>query len=465
MAKAIELTDFSVSPPIENSKLYKKLQDISLITLDTSVCDVVSKQKDIEPILEIHKGVKENEVIITTFGYVGKFSAFGVEFNIGYRFGNILLDRMVAKVNDFEMKSLELESIATKNKSQNDNLVMRMLYMHFILKLEKLSILGLPKSYVRVEHHQKFKGQIDINRYIKKDVPFQGKISSKSYEQEYVQEIVDVLYTALNEVEKSFKESVTKRVFQTRNLLMHYANRQFVNEEIITKALNHKVLQNSLYSEFKVTLEIASFIIHHTFNIKYKNNKLLTGLVFDVSLLWENYLYKLLKENFENDGWNVIHEDELNVYKNNFYARRMLPDIVMKKDNKVIVFDAKSKSMTFEKGLGNGERGDLDRNDFFQVNTYMTYYNKQKNLEVIAGGLLYPIGREFNCRFNNEICKENYEKWKAHSDNWFGDETTKFIVDGIDLSFMTDKNDSKKKKDDILKSEKAFIIRIKRLAK
>jgi 5-methylcytosine-specific restriction enzyme subunit McrC len=41
--------------------------------------------------------------------------------------------------------------------------------------------------------------------------------------------------------------------------------------------------------------------------------------------------------------------------------------------------------------------GDLDRNDFFQINTYMSHYqNHQSNYNLIAGGLLYPIGEEFN---------------------------------------------------------------------
>lgn len=445
MANAIELKDFSVSEPIENKMLYKKLQDINVIVLDTSICDVVSNKKDIEPIIEIRKSDEENKVIITTFGYVGKFSTFKVEFNISYRFGTMLLDRMVGKVNDFEMKSLDIEAASNNKKNENDNLVMRMLYMHFILKLEKLSILGLPKSYVRVEHHDKFRGQIDINRYIKKDVPFQGKISSRSYEQEYVQEIVDVLYTALNVVEGYFKGFVTQRVFQTRNLLNHYANRRLVDEETISRAIRHKVLQNSLYSEFKDTLEIASYIIRHSFNITQKNYKLMKGLIFDVSLLWEAYLYKLLKDNFENDVWQVIHEEPLEVYKDKFYIRNMYPDIVLKNENekKVIVFDAKSKRMKFVKRNSFGA-GDLDRSDFFQMNTYMSYY-QNCSYKVIAGGLLYPMEGEFKTD-------------ECYSKKWFDNDKTQFIVDGIDLSkeVLTI--------DDIKESENAFVERIKKLS-
>jgi 5-methylcytosine-specific restriction endonuclease McrBC regulatory subunit McrC len=169
--------------------------------------------------------------------------------------------------------------------------------------------------------------------------------------------------------------------------------------------------------------------------------------------------------------WEVIHEDTLTVYENQFYSRHMYPDIVMKKDNKIMVFDAKYKRMKF-RGRDNNGAGNLDRNDFFQINTYMAYYDKQKDLDVITGGLLYPIEKEFDCRFNDEECKEDYKKLKAHSNNWFGNDKTKFIVDGIDLSYiekhvqenMDEKDKSKIRMDNILNAENNFINRIKKIS-
>jgi 5-methylcytosine-specific restriction endonuclease McrBC regulatory subunit McrC len=416
----IELKDFS-RQIIENNKLYKQVENGAILFFDTSSCEVVGDINNNELILQIEKSKNENEVVITTFGYIGRFSAFEVEFDITYRFGKTLLDVMIAKANDFEVKSLELEDTKNSKKKQDDSLIMHILYMNFVLKLQKLSILGLPKTYIKIEHHDKFKGQIDINRFIKKDIPFQGKISSNSYEQVYIQEIVDVLYTAVCVIEKSMQNLVISKIFQLKNLLYHHSNKILVDENTIQKALHHKVLQNSLYSEFKDTIELASYIIRHSLNIEYKSKYFLKGLVLDVSLLWEAYLYKLIQENFEKNGWVVIHEERLEVYKNNFYKRAMKPDIVIKNEDKkqVLVFDAKSKKMTFQGGNNFG-MGDLDRNDFFQIHTYMSYY-KNDGYNVIAGGLLYPMEAE-------------YKEDKCLSQAPFGkNNQTKFIVDGIEL--------------------------------
>ncbi len=438
MTKKVELKDYSFHE-IENKPLYNDLKENSTLVLDTSVCDVMGANEESKPILEIRRSDKENKVEITTFGYVGRFTYNKVEFDITYRFGDKLLERMISLVNDFDLKTLEYEARNTKNSS--DSLAMKILYLNFIFKLEKLSILGLPKSYERVEYHDnKLRGQIDINRFIKKDMPFTGRISSISHEQVYVQEIVDILFSTLQVVEKSMTTLVQSRLFQIRNLLYHHANRRFIDNISIEKALHHKSIQNSLYSEFKPLLEISSYIIRYENKLSYKSNNILNGLILDVSLLWESYLYKLLKNSFEKNGWEVLHEEKLSVYEDKFYERDMIPDIVMKKDNKVLVFDAKSKSMEFRGRYENG--GDLDRNDFFQINTYMSYYQNQ-GYNVIAGGLLYPM-------------KSPFEKAKCHADHWFGNEKTKFIVDGLELSDV-------KSMEDMEDMENNFICRIEEL--
>jgi 5-methylcytosine-specific restriction endonuclease McrBC regulatory subunit McrC len=452
MAKEINLKDFSISESIENKQLYNKLNGESCITLDNSICEVIGDNKEIKPILEIIKSDENNHIIITTFGFVGKFTYFGTVFNITYRFGKSLLNRMITLVNDFDIQSLEYEA-KSKNTKTEDSLSLFILYMNFILKLEKLSVIGIPKSYKKIEHHtNRLKGQVDINRFIKKDMPFQGKIASTSYEQVYVQEIIDVLYGALVIIDKSMPTLINDRIFGIKNLINHHANQRFVDERTLQTALSHKSIQNSLYGDYKNIIKIAGYIIRYSNPEQYKANYNFSGLIFDVSLLWESYLYALLKSRCSD--WEVIHEEETEVYKTNFFIRNIKPDIVMEKDNKIMVFDAKSKRMEF-RGRNNYGAGDLDRSDFFQINTYMTYYDKQ-GYEVIAGGLLYPIEEEF-------------DESKAHSNNWFGDSKTKFIVDGIDLSYIEkdfeeakNKEDKDKKRiENILTAEDDFIKRIK----
>ncbi|CAD0004351.1 hypothetical protein FLACHUCJ7_01826 [Flavobacterium chungangense] len=134
--------------------------------------------------------------------------------------------------------------------------------------------------------------------------------------------------------------------------------------------------------------------------------------------------------------WFVTGQEELNVYSDLFYGRKMFPDLVMKhkETNKVIVFDAKFKKMRSIKK-------DVDRSDFYQIHSYIQYY--QPN--VLFGGLLYPFSESINTV-------------KAHSKSLFGNENNphSFIVDGIFIKIdMTMPN--------IMQSEKEFLLRIEEL--
>ena len=114
----------------------------------------------------------------------------------------------------------------------------------------------------------------------------------------------------------------------------------------------------------------------------------------------------------------------------------------MQKDNDVVVFDTKYKRMNYHGNSSNG-MGDLDRNDFFQINTYMTYY-QQLGMNLLCGGLLYPLSGEHDLN-------------KCHAENWLGNSRTKFIVDGIQIP---NDFDDVVKNENLLNQERSFIERI-----
>ena len=407
----------------------------------------------------IDKESRKEYLSVRTGNYIGKFiwnysKNKYVSIDIKSRFSDIFLTRMLNFANDIYLEDVSLFK-AQENKTLNTDYSKFIIYYMFIQKLEKAFLLGLPKSYVSVNHHEmKVKGKIDINRFIKYDIPFKGKVSSTSREQKEIQEIIDVLYKAISIIDKQSKDDnviSTQNISHIKTHLKQHKSNKYVSNETISKAIKNKALQNPIFSSYKKVLEYAKLIINAN-NLEEKKDadKETFGFLVNVAELFEIYLVKLLR--YKMPDWKVIHEEESEVYKTNFFIRNMKPDIVMKKDNKVMVFDAKYKKILFRDRY---KGADLDRNDFFQINTYMTYYDK-KGVEVIAGGLLYPIEKEFDCRFNNENCEEDYEELKAHSDNWFGNDKTQFIVDGIDLSEINDNS----KISDIKAKEDAFIKRI-----
>jgi 5-methylcytosine-specific restriction endonuclease McrBC regulatory subunit McrC len=391
-------------------------------------------------IISIRKG--GDRYIAQTGNYIGTFHYNKLDIEITSRFGDTFLKHMLNYANDVYLDGVD---VAGRKISQEKSTAHQVIYYLFIQRLEKAFLLGLPKAYQSIRHHDtKLRGRIDINRFIRQDIPFRGKLASVSREQKETPEIIDVLHKAVTIVEKnSFS---TRHISRIRAHLKQNKTTQHVTPEVIRKALEAKALRNPIYAPYKSVLRYAKMIIELDTLIADKQGKETTmGFVVNVAKLFELYLVKLLRRSC-GDEWNVVHEDPLETYPDQFYQRKMYPDIVLKnKNNQVIVFDAKYKRMHF-RGTSEG-MWDLDRADFFQIHTYMSYY-KNKGYDVIAGGLLYPI----------EETNKNIQEI-AHAKNWLGNNDTQFIVDGIVLSREEDF-----KEENIKKSEREFIERIRQIA-
>ena len=403
----------------------------------------ISSKNEDDLIISIKKSKndKDEDIYLAQTGnYVGKFKWSGLEIDIKSRFSNTFLERMLNFANDIFLDDVSITGHDTKNDLDISKYI---IYYMFVQNLEKAFLLGLPKSYKSINHHEmKLKGKIDINRFIKHDIPFKGKVSSTSREQKEIQEIIDTLYKAVKIIDKNNKV-FTKNISHIKTHLKQNKSNSYVSNETINKALKSKALQNPIFTPYKKVLEYARLIINGN-NIEEKNDgKSETyGFIINVAELFEIYVTKLLQKEFS-DWYVDSPKIELYDTPSMFYKRKIIPDIVMIRENDVMVFDTKYKKMLFRERYQHG--GDVDRNDFFQINTYMSYY-QNKNYNVKVGGLLYPIEK----KFEESIC---------HSENWFGNHHTKFIVDGIDLSLIDDNSTIH----DIALNEDNFINRIKGL--
>jgi 5-methylcytosine-specific restriction enzyme subunit McrC len=374
--------------------------------------------------------LEEKKYIIQTGLFAGTIYHKGVQFNISTPYGDNFLKRMLNFVND-----IYIDNQTTKaDKSEESNEFQNIIAFLFIQSLEKAAILGLPKTYQSItERSNKVRGKIDLNAYLKQDIPFTGKLTSTHREQVYVQEIIDILYLACKSLEKKFGREIHKKISGVFQLLKQNYSGVFPQLNAVDKAKNHVVLQNPMFYNFKKTIGYAEIILkEQNLLISKLDNKLTTnGYLFDISQLFEVYLEKLLSRYFKD--WYVTGQEELNVYPNMFYKRKMFPDLVMKhkRTNKIIVFDAKFKNMRLLKK-------DLDRGDFYQIHSYIQHYQT----EVIMGGLIYPLSKEI-------------DTLRAHSINLFENQNinTKFIVDGIYIN-------KKMTISDINEKENEFLMRL-----
>jgi 5-methylcytosine-specific restriction enzyme subunit McrC len=395
-----------------------------------------NKLKDEEQlILKLYSkeiNTEEKKYIVQTGLFAGTIYHKDIQFNIVTPYGDTFLKRMLNFVNDIYIDNQSTKADKTTEVNEFQNIIAFL----FIQSLEKAAVLGLPKTYQSItERSNKVRGKIDLNAYLKQDIPFTGKLTSTYREQVYVQEIIDILYLACKALEKKFGHEIHRKILGIYQLLKQNYSGVFPQASIIEKAKHHVVLQNPMFSSFKKTIGYAEIILkEQNLLISNLDNKLSTnGYLFDISQLFEVYLEKLLSRHFKD--WYVTGQEELNVYQKMFYKRKMFPDLVMKHKitNQIIVFDAKFKKMRLHKNQS--KYSDLDRSDFYQIHSYIQHY--QPN--VIAGGLLYPLSNEINID-------------KTYSENLFDNQNieTKFMVDGIHVNKEMNMSDINEKENEFL---------------
>lgn len=369
----------------------------------------IFEQDEERLILKLYSKEKaEKEYFIQTGLYAGVLFHKGCKINITTKYGDTFLKRMLNFVNDIYVDNEQIKA----KKDEIENQFLFIIAHLFIQSLEKAVVLGLPQQYQKQqERSQKVRGNIDFNDYLKKDIPFQGKLTSTFRERMYVQEIVDVLYLALRKLESVFGKEIHSRLLGLSQFLKQQYSGRFASYETIQKAKTHQTINNPMYRSFKKVLEYAEIILMNKDLIpdNEKQNLATSGYLFDIAELYEIYLEKLLSRNFPE--WFVSGQVEIPIYQKQFYRRSIFPDLIMKHktSGKIIALDAKFKKMETQ-------NKDIDRADLHQIHSYSGYYQK----DLIASGLIYPLSKQLDID-------------KSHSDTLYGNDNNdvRFIVDGV----------------------------------
>lgn len=340
-----------------------------------------------------------------------------------------------------------------RDKLTIDNLLQKLIPFIWAKKLGDANRYGIPHSNVDVLHKgSAVRGRLLVRKSI---LPFfkQIEVISATREKQVDATICRVILQAYDILKRKMDKNIRQKLNDNAlNALLNFENAKIPVAHVSLKQYV-SIRYKSIYESWKDVVDLSWQIIqHHHFSQKESDTKKGFGMFVDMAEIWEMFLRTKLRKAFPD--WDVS-SPEIDTYNETFFKRKIIPDIVMKKGNDVMVFDAKWKRMEYRSE-------DVDRTDFFQIHTYIQYYHREGH-NVIAGGLLYPISSE------EEKLKGNKTFSALHGI----DDSTTFIVDGIcfgdeikhgDEGEMTEA-DWKKKKKMFEDSTDAFLERIRKLIK
>ena len=318
---------------------------------------------------------------------------------IGYNDTQIkITSRFASNENDYFLhymlqKVLCLNIFDLQHSTNKDDSFDFLIYM-FLDLFQKAIRQGIFKSYQNREYNDaNVRGVIDINRHIKNNIPFNGKIAYNTREYSYDNNITQLIRHTIEYINTKSKgilninEDIKSGVFKIIEATKRYDKNK--RQSIINK--NLKKLNHPYFYEYEPLRKICIQILRHE-EIKYgrEENKIY-GILFDGAYLWEEYIWTILKDlNFKHPE-NKTGKGGINLLEKDW---EVFPDFYKINNEKNIVLDTKYKRL---------ENKDIDRNDKHQIISYVY------TLGAKIGGFVYPSENKFS--FDNiGILNREYNK-------------------------------------------------------
>lgn len=262
--------------------------------------------------------------------------------------------------------------------SREDKLYQLLMYL-FPKYLQAAIRKGLYKEYQRFFHNDSHvKGVLDVGNHLKKNFPFTGNIAYTTREFTYDNQLMQLIRHTIEYIKNQkgigqggFDSLLTSRENVSEIVRVTPAYKLADRAKII-RINKIKPIRHAYFREYRKLQELCLMILSREKHGLGSQAQKVHGILFDVSWLWEEYVYTLLPKDFIHPR-NKDKTDGISVFSNR--ERKVFPDFYHKELK--IVLDAKYKELEFtEKGI--------NREDLFQMISYSYILKAEK------GGLVFP---------------------------------------------------------------------------
>ena len=292
----------------------------------------------------------------------------------------------------YMIQKVFLPSIVNLPHTTNIERVFDFLPLLFPYYLKKALSQGLFKTYQKYERNDsRVKGVIDVNRHIKLNIPFVGKVAYTSRESSYDNQITQLIRHTIEYIKtKPFGKSILTKTSEIQSFVKQIIDSTptySVRHRKIVINNNLKPLNHPYYSEYRPLQKLCMAILNHKKLCYGDGSKKVYGILFDGAWLWEEYLATILCKCGFTHAENKTGKNPIYIYEDNTVPR--YPDFYKgkqksQKDTNIVV-DAKYKHIE--------SLTKINREDLHQIITYLHILPAQNAY------LIYPDDH------NNEIVK------------------------------------------------------------
>ena len=323
-------------------------------------------------------GIDCKNFTLKTGNIIGYLKKGDYAIKISSRFGDNFLKYIISDADGF----LEIENYGGSNKDEGYEWLLIYLWK---TKLKKAYRLGLPKKYISKNNRlNKIRGNINIVDY------YSYGHQKGTYECNYREHSYNNEATRL--ISSTFHKIGTHEFLQDLTLLKNAFFTATEGQKISRRELHRvKHFTNPFYKDYNEVINLSKLLLKDEIS-DFGDQSENSAFFFDVSMLFEYFIRKLLKRN----GYSVQNkfENRMDIATGSalLKRRKLEPDIFFNHNGKNFLFDVKYKSFDFLKGVS--------REDLFQLHTYVGQYGN--NNKIKACGFIYPLSESsFNSKLKN----------------------------------------------------------------
>ncbi|RZJ75114.1 MAG: restriction endonuclease [Flavobacterium sp.] len=284
-------------------------------------------------------------------------------------------------------KKITPRSNQTASLNLKSNSILELYLELYIEELEYLFHVGLIKKYVKQEGNlTALKGALLFGKHIHKNLVHAERFYTRHTIYSHSHILHQVLKQALGICEKlSSSYRLTDRI---KRLLLVWPEHKEVRIDL---ALFEKFNRDRKIIHYKEALYIAKLLLTNFRPDICGGNENVLALLFNMNTLWEEFVYRRLKECADKFGFEVYQQTKVDFWNSTTSTKTVKPDLVMVGRGQTIVIDTKWKQPD--------EDWPQD-NDLKQMLVYKLYYHADEAI------LLYPNVSNSYCTdgyFNNEL--------------------------------------------------------------
>ncbi len=417
--KTFRTTDNNISSPLQVSQkpdianlekiANKTLSEISLnanshlLVFPPSWQQGLNKKEATQVIFTLSK--KDELATLKTgnvMGFLGITDKGGhtTELNITSRFENHSTDTTDDSNNgkDFFLHYMLLKvfnlNIVNLDLSGSKNGYYDLLKYMFPSLLQNALSQGLYKEYQNKKYNDaNVKGTVDVQRHIRFNIPFNGKVAYNTREFSYDNKVTELVRHTIEFLQstKSGKSILTSSDEIKLNVSRIISATPSYKKADIQKVLRYNVvpLTHPFFVKYRDLQILCKMILMQNYSSFTASKNQIHGILFDGAWLWEEYMAKVFAEN----KTGIEHKttrDQLFIKDDVGQNQGIIPDFIKyTKDssghhtNATFIGDTKYKHID--------TNGSYNREDYFQVLSYMFRYSSK------IGCLIFPYDKDAGC--------------------------------------------------------------------